>query len=130
MMTDEDMPEALHNWLLCQTKEKLLEVMFEALELMQGYNGRSLRYCIATAAGFEEKANGGWKIPKVVPPIVPGASYWLNCAKEQLSVINDSVFELKGKAISVDRQYVLLARIIGATESAIRRISEHEEKAR
>lgn len=71
MIFDEDFSEQGLDWLAAQTPEKLIEIMFEALQLMQQYNGRSLRYCVCEAAGFEHAKTDeggypqGWKIPKV-----------------------------------------------------------------
>lgn len=54
----------LHNFLLRLPKDILFEVMYEALEDMQGYNGQSPTEVIAKACGAEEITEGRFKLPK------------------------------------------------------------------
>ena len=63
MMTTEDIPENLYNYLLTLPKQELLNIMLEALDEMKGFNGNSYIHCICTAAGFEETKQGVWRIP-------------------------------------------------------------------
>ena len=49
MMTDENMPENLYQHLLNQSKEDLIEIMVEALENMQHYNGQPVPKAIVDA---------------------------------------------------------------------------------
>ena len=41
----------LEDYLLQQTKEDLIEIYREAMDLMQQYNGRSYTWCVVTACG-------------------------------------------------------------------------------
>lgn len=63
MVLDDEVPGRLWDWLLLQSKERLLEIMLEALALMESSNTRSKTYCICTAAGFEVIGEGKWKFP-------------------------------------------------------------------
>lgn len=54
MLTDEDMPEDLYCYLQRFSKEQLIEIMSEALDYMQQYNGRTIKFCILSAMGWEE----------------------------------------------------------------------------
>lgn len=44
---------SLDNVLARKTKEELIDIMYDALDLMQQYNGRSRFHCIAVACGYE-----------------------------------------------------------------------------
>ncbi len=61
------MTDNLYAFLLKLPKENLIHTMWEALDLMQQYNGRSRVFCIATALGAKEnpEKEGNWKIPKL-----------------------------------------------------------------
>lgn len=39
-------------------KGTIISIMYDALDLMQQYNGRSAFYCIATAMGYDVDENG------------------------------------------------------------------------
>ena len=58
----------LDEFLLSQTKEELIEIYTEAMDLMQQWNGRSYTYCVIIAAGgeAEEQDDGTYKytLPK------------------------------------------------------------------
>lgn len=76
MWFDEDMPDRLYQWLLKQTPERHIEILGEALDLMQQYNGRTRLYCVLTAAGFKENYNDEtgkttWAFPKEEPKPEP-----------------------------------------------------------
>lgn len=65
MFLDEFIPDKLADWLLQKEKEELLEIMLEAISLMQGWNGASIRSVVFEAAGWtldEEKRV--WRAPK------------------------------------------------------------------
>lgn len=64
MFTDEDISSQLHEWLLKQSKERLVEIMVEAPQEMQQWNGRSITHCICEGAGFESNDEGKWKYPQ------------------------------------------------------------------
>jgi len=53
----------LNTYLEAQTKERLINIMHEALDLMQQCNGRSQLYCIVEAAGgmIFEQEDGSFK---------------------------------------------------------------------
>lgn len=61
-MFDDEMPEKLYQWLVKQTPEKLISIMYTALDSMQGYNGQSIKEVIFESAGFE-RIDNGWKVP-------------------------------------------------------------------
>lgn len=63
MITTDEVSEKLYAWLLNQPKEKLLDGLLEAIDVMQQYNGRSMTYCIATAFNFKEIEEGRWQYP-------------------------------------------------------------------
>lgn len=66
-MFDDDIPQALYDWLVKQNTAKLVEILCEALQVMQQYNGRTLMFCICTAAGFKQKEKDGktvWTMPE------------------------------------------------------------------
>lgn len=60
----------LEDVLLSKTKAKLIEVLYEALDLMNQYNGRSHMYCIAVALGYEavENEDGSTTFKKPLSP--------------------------------------------------------------
>lgn len=43
----------------------LLEVMVDALDLMQQHNGRSHAFCVLTAIGAVETEEDRWRVPKL-----------------------------------------------------------------
>ena len=51
MLTTENCPDTLHKKLMALTKHELIDIMYEALNLMNEYNGRSQMYCICLAMG-------------------------------------------------------------------------------
>lgn len=59
------MDERLYELLLKLPRRNLVHIMWEALDLMQQYNGRSKMYCIAMAIGAKEdsKQDGKYSIP-------------------------------------------------------------------
>jgi hypothetical protein len=129
MITEDELPKVLHDWLLCQSKEKIVEIMFEALDLMQQYNGRSRRYCVCTAADLTPLKDGGWVIPKMTPAIEPGASYWLNIAHSQVAELRDTATRLREDPLSLAAQIEHIDEIISYCRSIDQRITEHKEKA-
>lgn len=50
-MTFLQIPEQLEARLLQETKQDMLDIMVEAVDIMQGYNGRSITHCIVEALG-------------------------------------------------------------------------------
>ncbi len=42
------------------TKDKKIEVLYEALDFMQAYNGRSRFLCIAMAMGYDNWEDDDW----------------------------------------------------------------------
>ena len=44
-----DMPDWLYEYLMKLPKEQVIEIMADALDLMQAYNGRTIAYCIVTS---------------------------------------------------------------------------------
>lgn len=63
------LPEWLYGYLMKLDKETLLDIMEEALDAMQAYNGRSPTYCIVSAipnAKIEETDRGyRYQLPKL-----------------------------------------------------------------
>jgi len=58
------MNEKLYDILLSLPKQALLNVMIEALEEMQSYNGQSTTSAVMRAIGGEESEDGRrWKVP-------------------------------------------------------------------
>jgi len=47
--------------LLKLPKKNIINVLYEALEEMQQYNGRTVTHCIMTAMGVEEYEDGKWR---------------------------------------------------------------------
>ena len=70
MITDEDIPEPLFNWLCKQEPEKIVEIMGSAISLMQGWNGASVRQVILESADWtlNEKTRR-WAPPKTLEKI-------------------------------------------------------------
>ncbi|MCK5018345.1 MAG: hypothetical protein KAS32_14905 [Candidatus Peribacteraceae bacterium] len=50
-MSIQQIPEKLEQRLLKETKADMLEIMIEAIDSMQAYNGRSITWCIIDALG-------------------------------------------------------------------------------
>jgi len=50
-------------------KSNLIRIMSNALDIMQGYNGHSIDYCILTAIGAKGKENNDcswtWELPSL-----------------------------------------------------------------
>ncbi len=68
-----DLPEWLFAYLMQMSKEKVIQVMTDALDQMQEWNGRTMTYCIVSSiegATCTETDTGGWKysLPKIVDP--------------------------------------------------------------
>lgn len=62
------MDDKLYEILLKLPKENLINLMYNALDEMQSYNGRSINHCICTAMGCEQQEKDGrtyWKVPKM-----------------------------------------------------------------
>jgi hypothetical protein len=59
--------DTLDKFLLSFNKSIIYNIMLEALDIMQAYNGRSITYCICEAIGAEtaEHDDGtySWKLP-------------------------------------------------------------------
>lgn len=55
-----EIPDTLYDRLMKKKKDELIDVMLEALDEMQAYNGRTPTYCICVALGAvpEETENG------------------------------------------------------------------------
>lgn len=53
----------IKNYLLSKSKDEIIDIFTESLDLMEQYNGRSKMYCICRAAGFKETAEGTFEIP-------------------------------------------------------------------
>ena len=64
MITDDVVSEKLYSYLLALDKERLIEVMIEALDEMQSWNGRTISHCIHTAIGSKEIEENKWQFPK------------------------------------------------------------------
>ncbi len=61
------MDEKLYALLLKLPRETMIHLIWEALSLMQQYNGRSITYCIVMAMGAKEdpKKEGTYSIPSI-----------------------------------------------------------------
>lgn len=47
-------------------KQNVIHIMWEALDEMQSFNGRSRQHCILTAIGAKEGTKEGkWSVPKI-----------------------------------------------------------------
>lgn len=55
------MNEEIYQLLLKLPKQNIINVMWEALDHMQAYNGRSRMYCILEAIGYEQVNDNKWK---------------------------------------------------------------------
>lgn len=104
MWFDEDMPDRLYQWLLKQTPERHIEILGEALDLMQQYNGRSRKWCVMTAAGFTEREN-----------VDTGKTSWVFPVEEKKPIINDNTghsrFELGKKYTTLEGKVVKFVAI-------------------
>lgn len=49
MITENECPDDLYNKLETLSKEELINIMYEALDLMNQYNGRTSKYCVTQA---------------------------------------------------------------------------------
>lgn len=52
------MNEQLEQMLLNLDKEELLDIMYQALDMMESYNGHSKTYCIMCALGYAKNDDG------------------------------------------------------------------------
>ncbi len=59
------MDDKIYDLLLKLPKKNLINLMWDALDEMQAYNGRSRQYCILSVIGAEEVNDGKWRIPKI-----------------------------------------------------------------
>lgn len=66
MLTDETMSDKFYEFVEEKSKSDIIEGMVEAIELMQQYNGRTVRYCLYTAFGLTEVEDGRWQYPKKI----------------------------------------------------------------
>lgn len=64
-----DMSEWLYEYLMKLSQEQVVEIMYDALDNMEAYNGRSKTYCIVTAIpdATATETDKGYKytLPKV-----------------------------------------------------------------
>ncbi len=61
------MDEKLYELLLKLPRKTLIDILWESLDLMQSYNGRSKTYCITMSMGVKEdpKKEGRYSIPSL-----------------------------------------------------------------
>ena len=60
-----EISDQLYEYLLSFAKPIQLDIMLEAIDTMQAFNGRSITHCIMIAINAEEIGNEGrqWKLP-------------------------------------------------------------------
>jgi hypothetical protein len=63
MLTTDDISMPLQDRLMSLPKDVLLEVMLQAIDEMQAYNGRSHNECILLAIEAENIDDTKWRIP-------------------------------------------------------------------
>lgn len=63
MLTTDDCPDKLYDLLVKLSKDKLIDVMYSAVDHMGSYNGRTSYTCIMLGLGGT-KTEKGWKIEK------------------------------------------------------------------
>ena len=63
MVTDDELPCSLNKLLNSLPRAVLIEVMYEALDLMQQWNGRSRFWCVFTALEAKEVKEGTFRVP-------------------------------------------------------------------
>lgn len=62
------MNDNLYELLLKLPKKNLINILWNALDEMQGYNGNTKTYCICKSLGFKEEEKDGkleWVIPNM-----------------------------------------------------------------
>jgi len=64
-----DLPDNLYDYLLKLPKEEIIQIMADAIDLMQAYNGRTMTYCIMSSIeGAEviedDDGNVSYRLPK------------------------------------------------------------------
>lgn len=64
MFTTEDISDTLYRRLMLLPRANLIELMMEALDYMEAYNGRTRQQCLMLALEAKE-IEGGWKLPSL-----------------------------------------------------------------
>lgn len=66
MITEDMLHPKVWEYLNKLDKEQIVEVMLEALEVMQGYNGNTINYCVVKALGGEYNEElTRFRLPKI-----------------------------------------------------------------
>ncbi len=74
------MSERLHEFLMKMPRANLIGLLYNSLDVMQGYNGHSRWFCIQAALGsdLKELDSGGWsaKYPTLADAKRNNETYW------------------------------------------------------
>lgn len=66
-----DLPTNIHDHLMQLPKEEVIDIMSDALDQMQIWNGRSITFCVVTSipsATYRDREEGGieYRLPKII----------------------------------------------------------------